>query len=257
MFSILLPMKRLPEHIVEKVFSNAECRRYANPAKLQRLANDKERSTPRTTPHATPRTTPLASPITSPPVSRKTSPVTSRKTLDHVSTNGAKASAGNGSNSSMLMHPQETDGLLPLVPHVSYSSTNDNDHLPSPGSGPDFTGLHTTVRPIENSTRSLHSSPLSAVQELLSTEANNSKRSKSTDDLRQLQQPAVSTTSRSALVGDASEKYYILVVDDSPLNRKMLTKLLKSKGHRCTPPRHSHLSRPPFFTSPPLLLHPV
>ena len=231
MFSILLPMKRLPAEILHKVASNVELHRYANPAKLQRLANDKERSTPR----STPRTTPLASPITSAPVSRKTSPVTTRKTLDHVSTNGAKASAGNGSNSSLLMHPQETDGLLPLVRPVSYSSTNDNhnDQVSTPGSGSDFTDIHTTARPIDHSTRSLHSSPLSAVQELLSTEANNPKRSKSTDDLRQLQpQPTVSTSSRSALVGDASEKYYILVVDDSPLNRKMLTKLLKSKGHR-------------------------
>ena len=30
---------------------------------------------------------------------------------------------------------------------------------------------------------------------------------------------------------DDAEKYHILVVDDSPLNRKMLSKLLKSKGH--------------------------
>ena len=29
----------------------------------------------------------------------------------------------------------------------------------------------------------------------------------------------------------SDEKYHILVVDDSPLNRKMLSKLLKSKGH--------------------------
>ena len=30
---------------------------------------------------------------------------------------------------------------------------------------------------------------------------------------------------------DDAEKYHILVVDDSPLNRKMLCKLLKSRGH--------------------------
>ena len=38
-------------------------------------------------------------------------------------------------------------------------------------------------------------------------------------------------TSGRTLLDDVGEKYHILVVDDSPLNRKMLSKLLKSKGH--------------------------
>ena len=71
-----------------------------------------------------------------------------------------------------------------------------------------------------------------------STEASNghgSQRTSVVDTIHNVPPPKVPPTAESRVSkgGDGeSTKYHILVVDDSPLNRKMLSKLLKSKGHR-------------------------
>ena len=43
--------------------------------------------------------------------------------------------------------------------------------------------------------------------------------------------PRDTTRADKTIVDDGPPKYHVLVVDDSPLNRKMLSKLLKSKGY--------------------------
>ena len=180
MFSILLPMKRMSKDILDQVASTSECRRYSNPAVLQRRAHDLQRSSPFSSP--------------------KFSPDNSC----HGNSTTSKQSTASGLRFSMEIQ-QALDASL-------------ND--PEPDCDRSFTDVDTTSSSTELSTPT----PLPPQEEpqspvvLSGTGATSSGR----------------TSSSVSTKGDDSEnaKYHILVVDDSPLNRKMLSKLLKSKGHR-------------------------
>lgn len=53
-------------------------------------------------------------------------------------------------------------------------------------------------------------------------------------DVRQVTKKKISDTDTAVTANCSTKSLNILIVDDSPLNRKMLSRLLKMKGHRCT-----------------------
>ena len=100
-----------------------------------------------------------------------------------------------------------TDDLLPLLQNVP--------GLTDAGGGPSCHDIDTDGRLIAGSATQSLPSKLHQPPTMAWMAANRS----SGDDL-----------TKQTLLDDV-EKYHILVVDDSPLNRKMLCKLLKSRGH--------------------------
>ena len=138
--------------------------------------------------------------------------VSSRMSHDLVRSSQKDSSQKNESSKSTVKIRQSitqysTDNLLPLLQNVP--------GLTDTGGGPLRHDIDTDVRPTPGRSKQLlppilHQPPSVALMA--------SKRS-SGDDL----------TNKTIL--DDAEKYHILVVDDSPLNLKMLSKLLKSKGH--------------------------
>ena len=127
---------------------------------------------------------------------------------------------------------QTKDSLQPFMFNVSSAMDNLN-----PDSERSFLDAQTTIRTAVQSVQSLLPTPpdhpLLSVTGLSTGGSNGSRRTSVVDDIHNIPPKAPAAVSRESKDGAGeSTKYHILVVDDSPLNRKMLTKLLKSKGHR-------------------------
>jgi len=124
---------------------------------------------------------------------------------------------------------------IALQPFTSNGSSA-IDNL-NPDSERSFLDAQTTIRSAVQSVQSLlpppPDRPLLSVTGLSTGGSNGTGRTSVVDDIHNVPPKAPTAVSRESKDREGeSTKYHILVVDDSPLNRKMLTKLLKSKGHR-------------------------
>jgi CheY-like chemotaxis protein len=217
MFSILLPMKRISEDILNKVAANPECRRYSVPAITQRVIHDKERATPNTSPKITPLSSPRATPRNSVVIS---DPV---KWLE-----------ANGTTTSFATEFPPTKNTSLLLSNIPLDSSKNNDSSTQLS----LNGVCHSFRTAELAAQCLLP-PQSTTSPSPEEESSRSRRTSVVDDIHNALPPTSSSSTVKCVSNGANgenTKYHILVVDDSPLNRKMLSKLLKSKGHRLLPP---------------------
>ena len=140
---------------------------------------------------------------TNPAVSRRKSHDILRSSQKEIS---QKNELAKSAKNELSIRRDSTDNLIGTNSNLLLQS---GPRLNDAGGGPLYQGVDMSGRPTtERSIKSFHQS------------SNGLKASSR----------SIGTCGRT-IVDDGGEKYNILVVDDSPLNRKMLSKLLKSKGH--------------------------